>query len=84
MVKELQIWAKLRHKNILPLLGYTTDGGLHYLSLITEWMVGGTVIQYIKDNQKSGRILDILHMVDKTSIYPLHHLTYSSPCRWKV
>lgn len=61
MVRELQIWARLTHKNVLPLLGYTTDGGLFYLSLITEWMSNGTIMQYMKAEREKP--VDVLYMV---------------------
>lgn len=61
MVRELQIWARLAHRNVLPLLGYTTDGGLFYLSLITEWMENGTIMQYMKKERE--RPVDVLYMV---------------------
>lgn len=64
MVRELQIWVRLAHKNILPLLGYTTDGGLYYLSLITEWMDNKTVIQYMKS--KKGTSVNVVNMVGNT------------------
>lgn len=61
MVRELQIWARLTHKNVLPLLGYTTDGGLFYLSLITEWMSYGTIMQYMKAEREKP--VDVSYMV---------------------
>lgn len=48
MVRELQIWHRLKHQNVLSLLGFTVDGGIYYLSLVTEWMKNGTVLDYLK------------------------------------
>ena len=73
MIKELQRWVELKHKNVLPLLGYTTDGGLYYLSLITEWMVDGTALQYIKAKRTSGKKVDILRMVSWILIYLINN-----------
>ena len=69
MVRELQIWAKLNHKNVLSLLGYTVDGGLYYLSLITEWMSNGTAMQYIR---AKGESVDLLYMV-RHILMLVHH-----------
>ena len=69
MVRELQIWAKLNHKNVLSLLGYTVDGGLYYLSLITEGMSNGTAMQYIR---AKGESVDLLYMV-RHILIPVHH-----------
>lgn len=60
MVRELQIWSRLYHKNVLRLLGYSVDGGLYYLSLITEWMDNGTVLHHMR---VQGERVDLLHMV---------------------
>ncbi|KAL5498961.1 hypothetical protein ACEPAH_1479 [Sanghuangporus vaninii] len=46
--KELSVWSKLRHANILPLLGFVKEGD--YPSVISEWMENGTVKQYMKSN----------------------------------
>ena len=45
LARELEVWARLHHPNILPLLGYTTDTAI-YPALISEWMPNGTVLQY--------------------------------------
>ncbi|KAL5481088.1 hypothetical protein ACEPAI_10029 [Sanghuangporus weigelae] len=44
--KELSVWSKLRHTNILPLLGFIKEGD--YPSVISEWMENGTIKQYMK------------------------------------
>ncbi|THH07779.1 hypothetical protein EW145_g3155 [Phellinidium pouzarii] len=49
LARELHIWSKLHHPNVLPLLGYTIDDGV-YPALISRWMSNGTSIQYLKDN----------------------------------
>lgn len=67
MVRELQIWSRLYHKNVLRLLGYSVDGGLYYLSLITEWMDNGTVLHYMR---VKGEKVDLLHMVWKVLSIP--------------
>jgi len=39
--KEIRVWAKLSHPNVLPLLGYTMEG--KYPSLLSEWMERGSL-----------------------------------------
>lgn len=49
LARELRIWSKLVHPNILRLLGYTLgieDGG--YPAMITEWMVNGNVRVFLQ------------------------------------
>jgi len=46
MVKEMYIWWKARHENILPFLGFFHDehGFMHFVS---EWMDNGTLLDYL-------------------------------------
>lgn len=41
----MYIWARLEHKNVLPLLGFFLEGG-EFPHLISEWMVKGTLHDY--------------------------------------
>ena len=45
----MEIWSKLRHPNILPLRQHIIDDE-GYLALISDWMVNGTIIDYIKED----------------------------------
>ncbi|KAG6326255.1 hypothetical protein ID866_12834, partial [Astraeus odoratus] len=47
-LREVHIWSKLRHENVVPLLGITTnlDGTI---SLVTEWMPHGNAHNYVQD-----------------------------------
>ena len=40
------MWKRLEHKNIVPLLGITPTP----LQLISDWMPGGDLTEYIKNN----------------------------------
>ena len=46
------VWKHLRHQNIVPLLGVTSAP----LQLISEWMPGGDLTEYIKGHQDADRI----------------------------
>ncbi|EJC99228.1 kinase-like protein, partial [Fomitiporia mediterranea MF3/22] len=50
-VKELYVWSKLAHENILPLLGYVLEGD--YPSVVSEWIENGTVTKYLKHNSSA-------------------------------
>lgn len=43
--KEIRVWARLFHKNILPLLGYMMEG--NYPSLVSTWMINGSLKAYM-------------------------------------
>lgn len=66
-VRETQIWSELEHRNILPFIGYTLEirDGLHFMSLVSEWMENGTVLDYVK--KAEGKAV-ILHLVRATSV----------------
>ena len=44
-------WKHLTHPNIVPLLGVTTDP----LQLISKWMSGGDLTEYITNNPDADR-----------------------------
>ena len=50
-VDELRLWSKLRHSNILPLIGYLLEG--NYPSILSEWMENGTARRYVINNDLS-------------------------------
>jgi len=62
LAKELRIWAKLDHPNVLPLLGFIIEGENAMPSLISEWMRKGTLYIFMKEFPKcSGETLYMLH-----------------------
>ena len=46
------MWKRLNHKNIVPLLAITTTP----LQLISEWMSGGHLTEYIGNRPNSNRL----------------------------
>ncbi|PVG01085.1 kinase-like protein [Serendipita vermifera] len=57
--RELQTWWKLRHPNILPLLGYIHEDDTNdiYRALVSPWMENGTAAAYIqRDLSHSQRV----------------------------
>ena len=50
-VKELGVWSKLYHTNILPLLGFIIEGS--YPLLVSEWMENSTASSYIAENENA-------------------------------
>ena len=44
--KEAVVWKRLNHPNIVPFRGVTFDP----LQLISEWMPGGELREYVKKN----------------------------------
>ena len=50
--KEVVIWKRLRHPNIVSFIGVTTDP----LQMVSEWMPGGTLTKYVENNPGANRI----------------------------
>jgi serine/threonine protein kinase len=46
------VWKRLEHRNIVPLLGITPNP----LQLISEWMPGGDLTEYIKKHSGADRL----------------------------
>ncbi|EJD06479.1 kinase-like protein [Fomitiporia mediterranea MF3/22] len=57
--KEVYVWSKLRHENILPLLGYAFDMDTEFPMLISEWMENGSAWTYVNSNPQC----DLLRLV---------------------
>ncbi len=47
LAKEIQIWASLKHENVLPFLGYYIEGKKKLPNLVSEWMVNGSLLLYM-------------------------------------
>jgi serine/threonine protein kinase len=58
------MWKRLKHKNIVALLGITTTP----VQLISEWMVGGDLTDYIAKYPGTNRV----GLVSVT-LSPFHH-----------
>ncbi|KAF9644755.1 kinase-like protein [Thelephora ganbajun] len=50
--QEVVMWKRLKHSNVVPLLGITISP----FQLISDWMSGGDLPEYIKKNPDADRI----------------------------
>ena len=64
--RELGIWKRLDHPNIVPLLGKTCGAifGSDYDCMVSVWMPRGTLYKYIKN----GETLALSHRMRIVSI----------------
>ncbi|KLO06091.1 kinase-like protein [Schizopora paradoxa] len=60
LAKEIRIWSKLEHKNIVPLLGYFVEGRGRMPSLVSEWMEKGTLFDFMKLLPRGGSATSII------------------------
>ena len=47
-LKEVHVWSKLRHPNVLPLLGITTKFEFT-VSIVSPWMRRGNARDYVRN-----------------------------------
>ena len=46
------IWKRLRHPNVVPFIGVTSEP----LQIVSEWMPNGTLTDYVEKNPDANRI----------------------------
>jgi len=59
MVREIRIWNRIDHPNILPMMGYiieSKDGA--FPALVTPWMKDGTLREYLAANPEA-QVIDL-------------------------
>ncbi|KAG6332057.1 hypothetical protein ID866_7034 [Astraeus odoratus] len=73
-LKEVHVWCKLDHKNILPLLGITTQFDLT-VSIVSPWMEKGNAHDYVQDTMIDPRPL--IEGIARGIYYLHHHKPYA-------
>ncbi|OCB91521.1 kinase-like protein [Sanghuangporus baumii] len=61
--REIYVWSKLSHRNILPLLGYAIDKSTEFPMLISEWMENGSAWNFVTRHLDC----DIMHLLVGTA-----------------
>ncbi|KAG8908157.1 hypothetical protein FRB99_008700 [Tulasnella sp. 403] len=51
LVQELDVWTKLNHPNILPLLGFHLSSGLNEAWLVSPYESNGNIFEYLERTQ---------------------------------
>ncbi|EJD08321.1 uncharacterized protein FOMMEDRAFT_144283 [Fomitiporia mediterranea MF3/22] len=57
--KEVYVWSKLKHNNILPLLGYDFNKATGYPLLVSEWMDNRSAWAYVRLHPEAN----VMHLV---------------------
>ncbi|KAF9785479.1 CNH domain-containing protein [Thelephora terrestris] len=60
LYREAVMWKRLRHPNIVPLIGVTRTP----LQFVSEWMPNGTVTDYLCENPGANRIALLLDVAE--------------------
>ena len=71
LFREIRVWSRLRHPNILGFLGFMLEEGVP--SLVSEWMEHGTSFNYVKNNPDC----DIAQIVSQDMHCSLNHILTS-------
>jgi serine/threonine protein kinase len=75
---EFRIFAKVKHPNILPLLGFTLSDN-QKPGIVTPWMSGGNLHQYLERHRhrltidKKLRIVSLIPTARARSITEIRH-----------
>ncbi|KAG8971262.1 hypothetical protein FRC05_011361 [Tulasnella sp. 425] len=69
LARELKIWAKVKHRNILSLLGYYLSENYEIAQLVSPFMINGNVLRHIAKQQpdiikRLGYVRDITAGMD--------------------
>ena len=56
LCREVLIWKRLSHPNVLPLLGVSVSKSPQYFRIISEWMPNGNVTEYTRSNPEANRL----------------------------
>ncbi|KAG6327144.1 hypothetical protein ID866_11945 [Astraeus odoratus] len=56
ILREVHLWSKLRHVNIVRMRGISTEFGTT-ISIISDWMAMGDVHAYVQNNENDPRPL---------------------------
>jgi len=59
--REIKVWARLEHINVLPLLGYSLEWSA-FPALVSPWQPNGTANDYVRDKPQTV----VLHVVSGT------------------
>ncbi|KAG0707036.1 kinase-like domain-containing protein, partial [Suillus ampliporus] len=60
--RELGIWKRLRHSNILKFIGTTSDFGPS-VALVAPWIANGTLTSFLNQNNETLALLDRLRLL---------------------
>ena len=56
LCREVLIWKRLSHPNILPLVGVSVAKNPRHFRIISEWMPNGNVMEYTRSNPRANRL----------------------------
>jgi len=73
LLREVHVWSKLCHRNVLPLLGITTKFD-QTVSIVSAWMTPGNAHGYVQNIEVDPRPLVrhyVLHLTTHLNLFQL-------------
>lgn len=86
LVREIRVWVRLQHENVLPFIGFQIDDSLETAKLVCPWMEDGDLKTYLRARPYNRR--ERLTFVRPISFslspdYPQYPPPASSKTLWK-
>ncbi|KAI6044479.1 kinase-like domain-containing protein [Pisolithus marmoratus] len=84
ILREVHLWSKLRHENVVRMIGISTEFG-STISIVSDWMALGDAHSYVKNEENDPRplLMDIasgLHYLHSHSLGPVLHGDLKGKC----
>ncbi|KAG6333029.1 hypothetical protein ID866_6064 [Astraeus odoratus] len=83
ILREVHLWSKLNHENVVCMLGISTDFG-STISIVSDWLALGDAHTYVQDRDNDPRplLMDIasgLHYLHTHTLGPIFHGDLKGP-----
>ena len=72
LYREVVVWKRLQHPNIVPFLGVPSKVPL--FEIVCEWMENGRITGYVKEHPEADRV-GLVSKSDSTVITLFEHLS---------
>ena len=70
--REIRVWSCLKHENVLPLLGVTSDFG-PYTAMVCPWIATGSLYHFLGDNKEALTMSNRLKIVRPLTYFNEKH-----------
>ena len=62
VMREMRTWHQLRHKNVLPLMGFCQVTREYFVGLVSEWKPEGHILNYTSSYPDTDK-LSLVRMI---------------------
>lgn len=79
--REVRVWYKLDHPNVLPLKGFVWERDSVCPSLVTEWMANGSLEQYLQKMPNTDKLFVVRRLMMHRQELPRDNVKTYLDCR---